>query len=67
MTKRPSPRVATGRRLAAAGHADLLEELLQLRKELRAEEREADFWIDEAERFRNQLVEVLRERAMEKS
>jgi hypothetical protein len=67
MTKAAPPQVAIGRRQAAAGDADLLQELLQLRKELRAEEREADFWIDEAERFRNQLVEVLRERAMEKS
>jgi len=67
MTKRPPPRVATEQRHAAAAQADLLQELLLLRRALRAEEREADFWIDEAERFRNQLVEVLRERAMEKS
>jgi hypothetical protein len=67
MTKSLPLRVATGPRQAGAGHADLLQELLQLRKELRAEEREADFGIDEAERFRNQLVEVLRDQAMEKS
>jgi hypothetical protein len=35
-----------------------------LRQKLVAEERECDFWIDEAERFRNQVVELLRERAM---
>lgn len=67
MTKAAPPLVAIRRGRAAAGDADLLQELLQLRKELRAEEREADFWIDEAERFRNQLVEILREQAKEKS
>lgn len=38
-----------------------------IRQKLVAEERECDFWIDEPERFRNQVVELLRERAVEQA
>jgi hypothetical protein len=51
--------VAIGRRQAEVEDADRVEELPQLQRALRAEEHEAEFWIDEAERFRNQVVEIL--------